>query len=50
MLGDETSIFPKQIKIDDYEDFIEGNVIRMVETSNLLVGTGARTSTSVNSP
>ncbi len=46
-MAEETSIFPKQIKLDDYDESVEGNLIRVIESSNLLVGSGARTSTAV---
>jgi hypothetical protein len=41
-------MFPKQLKLDDYGEFVEGNVIRLLETSNLLVGSGARASSAVS--
>lgn len=44
MLGEESAIFPKQIKLDDYSPYEEGNVLCILESSNLLLGTGARTS------
>ena len=47
MIGQESTVFPKQIKIDDYSEFSEDNVVRILETSNLLVGSGARTSNAV---
>ena len=46
MMGEE-AVFPKQIKFDDYESFEEGNIIRMLESSNLLLGPGARSSNAV---
>ncbi len=47
MIAQEATVFPKQIKIDDYSEFSEQNVVRILETSNLLVGSGARTSNAV---
>lgn len=29
-MHEETALFPKQIKIDDYEPFEEGNILRIV--------------------
>lgn len=48
MLGEESTIFPKQIKIDDYSSYESGNVISILESSNLLLGSGARTSNAVH--
>ena len=47
MLGEESTVFPKQIKIDDYSGYEEGNVISILESSNLLLGSGARTTNTV---
>jgi hypothetical protein len=30
MIGQEATIFPKQIKLDDYSEFSEDNVVRIV--------------------
>lgn len=49
MMAEESSCFPKQIKLDDYGEFAEGNLIRLIESSNLLLGSGARTSPAVSS-
>lgn len=47
MIPQEATIFPKLIKLDDYSAFAEDNLLRILETSNLLVGSGARTSHAV---
>jgi hypothetical protein len=47
MIPEEVTVFPKQIKLDDYGEFNETNVVRILETSNILVGSGARTSNAV---
>lgn len=47
MINEESTIFPKQIKIDDYEPSTEDNIIRIMETSNLLLGNGGRATNSV---
>ena len=48
MLSEESTVFPKQIKIDDYSPYEPGNVISILESSNLMLGSGARTSNAVS--
>lgn len=47
MINEDSMLFPKQIKIDDYEPPSENNLIRIMETSNLLLGNGGKSSVAV---